>query len=57
MSIAAVGSSPVPPIHAQQTGHKGHKAGNDGDSDDAGAKPPIQAAPTPGTGLVVNKKA
>ena len=30
---------------------------HDGDSDDAAAKTPVQAAPAPGTGKAVDKKA
>jgi hypothetical protein len=56
MSIAAVGSaqsSPVTPERAEGPGPD-----HDGDSDDAGGvKAPVQAAPAPGTGAVVDKTA
>lgn len=33
------------------------ESSRDGDSDDAAASPPVQAAPRPGTGAVVNRTA
>jgi hypothetical protein len=55
MSISAVGSAHTAPISAEKA--EGPGPDHDGDSDDAGVKAPVQAAPVPGTGAVVNKKA
>jgi len=54
MSVSAVASSPVhaPPQKVDRP--------NDGDGDDKGggkSASPVQAAPAPGTGVVVNKTA
>jgi hypothetical protein len=55
MSVAAIGSAHVTPIGPQKA--EGPVPKQDGDADDSGVKPPVQAAPAPGTGAVVNKKA
>jgi hypothetical protein len=55
MSVSA-----VPAVNtAQVTSQATPKADppHDGDGDDAAAAAPVQAAPAPGTGLVVDKKA
>ena len=55
MSIAAVGSAPVMPVSSEKA--VGPGPDHDGDADDAGVKAPVQAAPAPGTGVVIDKKA
>jgi hypothetical protein len=55
MSIAAIGSAPVTPVRSEKS--EGPGLNHDGDSDDAGVKAPVQAAPAPGTGVVVDKMA
>jgi hypothetical protein len=55
MSIAAIGSAPVMPVGSEKA--EGPGPDHDGDSDDAGVKAPVQAAPAPGTGVIVDKKA
>ena len=55
MSIAAVGSTAVSQVRPEQAEARGPD--HDGDADDAGAKPPVQAAPAPGTGAAVDKTA
>ena len=55
MSIAAIGSAHVTPINPEKV--EGPGPDHDGDADDAGVKAPVQAAPTPGTGVVVDKTA
>jgi hypothetical protein len=55
MSVAAVGSQPVIPMGGERA--EGAGPDHDGDSDDGGAKAPVQAAPAPGTGQVVDKTA
>ena len=56
MSIAAVGSAHVMPTSTGQT--EGPGPSHDGDGDDGGGvQAPVQAAPTPGTGAVVDKAA
>jgi hypothetical protein len=58
MSVSPVGSSPVQPTTPERA--EGPGPDHDGDSDDNGvskAAPAVQAAPTPGTGLKVNKSA
>ena len=55
MSVSAVGAGNGVPVTPQPTAKV--DAPHDGDSDDAAAKAPVQAAPAPGTGVVVNKTA
>ena len=56
MSIAAVGSAPVMPTGTEQA--EGAGPDHDGDGDDGGSvQAPVQAAPPPGTGAVVDKTA
>jgi len=56
MSVSAVGSAPVAPTTPERA--EGPGPDHDGDSDDAGAiTQALQAAPAPGTGLIVNKTA
>jgi hypothetical protein len=55
MSISAVGSAPIVPTGSEKAEEPGPDY--DGDSDDAGVKAPVQAAPTPGTGVAVDKTA
>jgi hypothetical protein len=56
MSIAAVGSTSVPPMGGQQA--QSPRTDTDGDSDKTGAvSNPVQAAPTPGTGEAIDKAA
>jgi len=55
MSISAVGSAPVSPISSEKAEAPGPD--HDGDADDAGVKASVQAAPAPGTGIVLDKKA
>jgi len=55
MSIAAIGSAPVAPAGSEKV--EGPGPDHDGDSDNAGVQAPVQAAPPPGTGAVVNKTA
>ena len=56
MSIGAVGSAPVMPTGTERM--EGPGPDHDGDADDVGAaKAPVQAAPAPGTGQVVDKTA
>ena len=55
MSISAIGSAHTAPISPKKAGGPGPD--HDGDSDDKSIQAPVQAAPTPGTGAVVNKKA
>jgi hypothetical protein len=55
MSISAVGSAHTAPISPEKA--EGPSPDHDSDSNDAGVKAPVQAAPAPGTGAVVNKKA
>jgi len=55
MSISAIGpvhSAPISPVKSEGPGPD-----HDGDADDAGVKAPVQAAPAPGTGAVVDKPA
>ncbi|MEW6452199.1 MAG: hypothetical protein AB1490_16195 [Pseudomonadota bacterium] len=55
MSVASVGSASTAPVMPAQV--KVDRP-NDGDADDVGgAKAPVQAAPAPGTGQVVDKRA
>jgi hypothetical protein len=53
MSIAAIGSAPVVPSGAEKA--EGPGPDHDGDADDAGVHAAVQAAPTPGTGTIVDK--
>jgi hypothetical protein len=55
MSVGAVGSQPVIPIGGERA--EGPGPDHDGDADDGGVKTPVQAAPAPGTGQVVDKTA
>jgi hypothetical protein len=55
MSISVVGSAHIAPVSPEKV--EGPGPDRDGDADDAGAKPPVQAAPAPGTGIVLDKKA
>jgi hypothetical protein len=56
MSVSAVGSSP--PIQAPTPQKVDRPNDGDGDSNDVGGgSAPVQAAPAPGTGAVVNKTA
>ena len=56
MSVSAVGSAPVMPMSNERA--EGAGPDHDGDSDDRAIAPtPVQAAPAPGTGQVVNKTA
>ena len=56
MSIAAVSSAHVMPTGTEKA--EGPGPDHDGDGDDGGSvQTPVQAAPTPGTGAVVNKTA
>jgi hypothetical protein len=55
MSVAAVGAAPVVPIGTERA--EGVGPDHDGDADDVGVKAPVQAAPAPGTGQVVDKTA
>ena len=56
MSISAVGPAHVMPAGTENA--EGPGPDQDGDGDDAGAvQAPVQAAPPPGTGAVVNKTA
>ena len=56
MSVSAVGSAPVMPMTNERA--EGPGPDHDGDSDDRAIAPqPVQAAPAPGTGQVVNKTA
>jgi hypothetical protein len=52
MSIAAIGAAPPPPITPERA--EGPGPDHDGDRDDVAAPPPVKAAPTPGTGLLVD---
>jgi hypothetical protein len=58
MSVSSVGSSP--PIQAPTPQKVDRPNDGDGDSNDVGgakSAAPVQAAPAPGTGAVVNKTA
>jgi hypothetical protein len=55
MSVSAIGSAHVAPAISERTESAGPD--HDGDSDDAAVAAPSQAAPAPGTGVVVDKKA
>jgi hypothetical protein len=55
MSVSAVGSAPVLPISGERA--EGPGPDHDGDADDKAVKAPVQSAPAPGTGAVVNKSA
>jgi hypothetical protein len=56
MSVSSVGSVPVIPMGGERA--EGPGPDHDGDSDDGGAvAAPVQAAPAPGTGKVVDKAA
>jgi hypothetical protein len=55
MSVSAVGAANATPVTPQQSANVDPP--HDGDSDDAAAAAPVQAAPAPGTGVVVDKKA
>jgi hypothetical protein len=56
MSISAVGSTPILPVVPEKAESPGPD--RDGDADDAGIRmSPAQAAPRPGTGLLVDKTA
>ena len=55
MSVGVVGSQPVIPIGGERA--EGPAPDHDGDADDGGVKTPVQAAPAPGTGQVVDKTA
>jgi hypothetical protein len=55
MSIAAVGGAPSTPISPEKI--EGPGPDHDGDPDDTGLQAPVQAAPAPGTGAVVDKTA
>jgi hypothetical protein len=61
MSVSAIGSAPVqaPPQPQKSEQSEGPGPDHDGDSDDKGGAviSSVQAAPTPGTGLAVNKTA
>jgi hypothetical protein len=53
MSIAAIGSARVVPTGSEKV--EGPGPDHDGNSDDAGAKAPVQVASAPGTGTVCDK--
>jgi hypothetical protein len=55
MSISAIGSAHTAPVSPEKT--EGPGPDHDGDSDDKSVQAPVQSAPAPGTGAVVNKKA
>ncbi|MGE5165090.1 MAG: hypothetical protein ACM3IH_13840 [Sphingobacteriales bacterium] len=55
MSIAAIGPAHTAPVSPERA--EGPGPDHDGDADDVGLQPSIQAAPAPGTGVVVDKKA
>ena len=61
MNVSAVGSAPIrpspPPQKSEQS--EGPGSDHDGDIDDKGGAvtSSVQAAPTPGTGLLVNETA
>ena len=55
MSIAAVGASHSAPISPEKA--EGPGPDHDGDADDGGVQAPVQAAPAPGTGAIVDKTA
>ena len=55
MSVSAIGSAPVMPMSSERA--EGAGPDHDGDSDDAAVQAPVQAAPAPGTGVIVNKTA
>jgi hypothetical protein len=55
MSIAAIGSAQATPITPEKA--EGPGPDHDGDADDVAVQAPVQAAPTPGTGNVVDKTA
>lgn len=56
MSISAVGSAPALPAVPEKA--EGPGPDRDGDADDASVRTaPTQAAPRPGTGLLVDKTA
>ena len=55
MSIAAVGSAHSAPIMPERA--EGPGPDHDGDSDDMAVQAPVQAAPAPGTGEIVDKTA
>ncbi len=57
MSIAAVGSVHVMPMATGSEKAEGPGPDHDGDADDSGVKASVQAAPVPGTGVVVDKTA
>ncbi len=57
MSIAAVGSAHVMPTATGLEKAEGPGPDHDGDADDSGVKASVQAAPVPGTGVVVDKTA
>ncbi len=55
MSVAAIGSAHAAPITPEKA--EGPGPDHDGDADDASVKAPVQSAPAPGTGKVVDKTA
>jgi hypothetical protein len=55
MSVSAVGPASVAPATPERAEKPGPD--HDGDRDDAAVKTPVQAAPTPGTGVAVDKTA
>jgi hypothetical protein len=55
MSVAAVSSTQTAHVSAERA--EGPRRDHDGDSDDSAVKAPVQAAPAPGTGTVINIKA
>jgi hypothetical protein len=56
MSVGSVGAVSTPPVMSERM--EGPGPDRDGDADDAGAvQAPVQAAPAPGTGQVVDKTA
>ena len=55
MTISSVGSAHAAPIGPERA--EGPGPDNDGDADDIGAATPVQAAPAPGTGQLVDKTA
>jgi hypothetical protein len=55
MSIAAISSAHTAPISPEKA--EGARPDHDGDGDDASVQAPVQAAPSAGTGTIVNTKA
>jgi hypothetical protein len=55
MGISAIGSAQTAPISPERAERPGPD--HDGDSDDKAVQGQVQAAPAPGTGTVVDKKA